>query len=99
MPCNLLFSESANSDGSITRETVAALSSLYGDLRLEVDPTSFAGYTLLRNWETNAITVTMTQKIEDAVDEHASGIRSGEKLDLPKGQRLTEMADKMKMPE
>ena len=66
---DLLFSETQES--SIAKDTVEALSSTYGELSHEANPTSFPGYKLT-HLENGAINLTMPQKIEEAAPRFTS---------------------------
>ena len=47
----------------------------------------------------DAITISMPEKIEEAVTEYAPELKEGGNNYLPKGEKLTKMADALKMPE
>ena len=66
---DLLFSESNSSGYAIADRTIDLLSTLYGDLRAEREPTSFNGYSIKRDRSINAITLTVGQKIIEAARE------------------------------
>ena len=62
---DLLFSESEDSKGAITDQTIALLKKRFGALTHERWPTSFAGYKLIWN-EDGSLSLSMEQKVMEA---------------------------------
>jgi hypothetical protein len=103
---DMLFSESASSNYRISERTVAKLSGMYGDLRPEREPTSFAGYSL--RYQGGRITISVPQKVKEAARQHLPGLLDDATVteadrvvlkNLPTGDKLVKMADGMVMPE
>ena len=103
---DLLFSESSKA-APISTKTIAALAVLYGDLRPEQEPSSFAGYRVART--ADALTISMPQKAIEAATEHVpelttSDLTSGADehallaaLGIPSGKKMQNLADSMQM--
>ena len=101
---DMLFSESRESNYSISERTVAKLSALYGDLRPGRAPDSFAGYSIDRT--AGRIRISLPQKLIQAAREHLPGLLDTATDDerkvvanLPSCKKLEAMADAMIMPE
>ena len=101
---DMLFSESRESNYSISERTVAKLSALYGDLRPGRAPDSFAGYSIDRT--AGRIRISLPQKLIQAAREHLPGLLDTATDDerkvvanLPSCKKLEAMADAMVMPE
>jgi len=94
---DMLFSESASSDGAIAMRTCALLSKKYGDVRTDREPTSFKGYSIYRDRASRLLRLTLPNKITEAAREHLPALLDGGKLYLPSGQKFQQMADDLQL--
>ena len=93
---DLLISESASSEMSITNDTLAALRKRFGEVTSEQQPTSFAGYRLAWAADRSAVTLSMEQKVVEAVRAHMPELLDGKKpAGLLRGEALQKAADEL----
>jgi len=94
---DLLFSESPNLTHSIAEKTAQLLSDRYGDVRLERDPTSYAGVKLTSDVAKGTISLTMPQKIVEAARAHCPELLEGKSPSVPSGAKLQKLADSLEL--
>ena len=98
-----LISESSVGDYELSTATHTALKIKLTDLKHEREPNSFAGFALARSPETGAITISMGQKIREAVRTHFPSLLTSEAaapttpLSEPHSKSMTAIIDDMKL--
>ena len=71
-----------------------------GEVRLEHEPTSFVGYTVLRDRPRHALTINMAAPIEAAVREHIPEYVDGatlKSLGIPEGKKMRDLVDALRL--
>ena len=92
---DILIMETKGSKAAVDR-LYSQLTRRYGKVKIERDPTSFVGYTILRDRERRALTVTMASPIAAAAKEHIPEYVDGKTLKemgIPEGAKLRQMAE------
>ena len=72
-----------------------------GEVKIQHEPDSFAGYTILRDRSRRALTLTMASVIEAAAREHVPAYVAGAtraEMGLPTGKRMQVLSDGMRLP-
>ena len=92
---DLFFSEDKALKQTASKQLCAILSEAYGDVRYEIEPTSFKGYSI--RWDRPAclIQLTFPQKIDEAMRSHLPELIDGGDVKLPAGKALQKLADSM----
>jgi len=94
---DMLFSESASSNGAIAMRTCALLCEKYGDVRTEREPNSFKGYSIDCDHASRLLRLNLPNKITEAAREHLPAPLDGGKLYLPSGQKFQQMPDDLQL--
>ena len=96
-PYDPASSDPRHGEGPIAARTLAALRARFGTVTSEVEPRSFVGRKIERDWATAALTISMPHTIETMVDEHYPEFRDGKPKGLLSGKALHEAADSLRM--
>ena len=94
---DFLISETKESGRSIANRTITALTEKFGKVTSEHEPTAFAGYKIQRDRARRALTISMPQKIVEAVREHLPELLDGVRPELPSNKKLSAMADQLEL--
>jgi len=92
---DLFFSEDKALKQTVSKQLCAILSEAYGDVRYEIEPTSFKGYFIRRDRLACLIQLTFPQKINEAMRSHLPELIDGGDVKLPAGKALQKLADSM----
>jgi len=92
---DLFFSEEKALKQTASKQLCAILFEAYGDVRYEIEPTSFKGYSIRRDRPACLIQLTFPQKINEAMRSHLPELINGGDVKLPAGKALQKLAEGM----
>jgi len=90
---DLFFSEEKALKQTASKQLCAILFEVYGDVRYEIEPTSFKGYSIRRDRPACLIQLTFPQKINEAMRSHLPELINGGDVKLPAGKALQKLAE------
>ena len=93
---DFLITESGGT--TIADATIAALKVAFGKVTFEHEPESFVGYKITRDRPLRTLTISMPQKVEEAVAQHAPHVMDAAKSSALSGKKLADAADALVMP-